>query len=249
MKLYHILLYISLFLFFSCKKKETTVEEPAAQTTTGGSSTPTSYNGFLQSTAYAVWTGSTSSLGPYHTVNVYLLSSPSPTVSFFLGINSGTLNLNFTKLKYAAGRYYDTTYVLDLSSQKNFQLQSNGSFPSFSYNNVDSFPKFYFNYNNLINDTLSKTGSYTVPVSGFSYANEIKCSLQDLSNFTAFVTKTVSNGTGQVVFTPAELAVFITGSNISLSVELKKYNSQTISGKNFRFESNTFSSFNVHVNP
>ena len=238
--------FIFILFFTFCKKKETTVEEPTPQTTTGGPVTPTSYDGFFQSNAGAAWSGSTCTIGSFYNVNVYLMSSPSPSVSFFLAVNSGTMLLNATKLKYAVVRYYDTTLVLNLSSQKNFQLQSNGSFPSFTYNNVDSFPKFHFNFNNLVNDTLSKSSNYTIPLSGLIYGNEIKCVLFDGSNS---LSKTIPIGTAQVAYTPTELAVFPSGSNITLSVEQKKYNIQTIGGKTFRFESNTLSYFPVHVNP
>ncbi|MEI8136345.1 MAG: hypothetical protein WCH21_03360 [Bacteroidota bacterium] len=248
MKNNFILLLAFVFILFNCKKKETTSQEPSpTQGNTGSSIVPTSFDGFFQSTGYAVWTGSTSTIGSFYNVNVYIMSSPSATINSFLGINSGTVNLNSTKLKYASGRYYDTTYALNLTSQKNFQLQSNGSIPSFTYNNIDSFPNFYFNYNNLINDTLTKASNYTIPLNGFSYSDEVKVSLQDPNNFTNFVSRIVSKGTTQIILNPSELSVFSTGSNITLSVELKKYNYQNINGKSFRFESNTYSSFSVHV--
>lgn len=248
MKLFKILFSISfIIVLFSCKKKETTPETPT--NTTGNPTNPSTYDGFFQNTAYASFSGSTSVIGSFYNVNVYLKASPSATANALNGINSGTVLLNSTKLKYASGRYYDTTYALNLSTQKNFQLQSNGIMSSITFNNTDSFPNFIFNYNNLINDTLSKALNYTIPLSGFNYADEIKCSLQDLSNFTAFITTTVPKGTNQAVFTYSQLLIFNSNSNISLSVELKKYNTQIINGKNFRFENNTFSSFNVFVKP
>jgi len=233
--------------FFACKKKDTTPEP--ASTTAGSPTNPSTFDGFLQATMYASFTGSAVANGTNCSVNAYLMSSPSNSINYAIGINSGTLTLNTTKLKYAGFRYYDTTYALNLSSQQNYQLQSSGSFPSFTYNNVDSFPKFTYNYNNLINDTLSKSANYNVPIGNFNYGDEIKCSLQDLTNYTLYVTKTVNVGTSQIQYTPTDLSIFNSNSNISLSVELKKYNKQTIGGKTLRFESNRFSSFNVFVKP
>jgi hypothetical protein len=246
-----IIIFVTLLVFFSCKKKDKVADDPDT-TTTGGLVDNKLYDGFFQTQVYAIWTGSivvnSIQFSPY----VYLASKPIASKdNYGSGVKGGTVLVNGTQLKYAtAYRYYDTTYALS-APPINFQLIGTDGFPSFTYNNLDSFPSFSNNYPNLIQDTLSKGANYSIPLTSLKYSGELKCGLYDLTNISSLIgtSKTISKGTTELIFTPEELSKFSPNKRITLSIELKSYYTKSFGEKKFRFENITLGDFSVYVKP
>jgi hypothetical protein len=248
-----IIIFVILLVFFSCKKKDK-VADDLDTTTTGGLVDNELYDGFFQTQVFAVWIDTTIIISKGFNPYVYLASKPIPSKDTYgsSGIKAGKVLVNGTQLKYAnAFRYYDTTYALS-APPINFQLIGTDGFPSFTYNNLDSFPSFSNNYPNLIQDTLSKGANYSIPLTSLKYSGELKCGLFDVTNISALIgtSKTISKGATELIFTPEELSKFSPNKRIKLSIELKSYYTKSFGEKKFRFENIiTLGDLSVYVKP
>lgn len=239
-----ILAIICINILFSCQKKGSS-PQPAPSTT---GSTPTAtyqvYNGQLQAERYIVWSGSTPGTALYAFKG--FLSIPSGSFILTSASKEGVLTANGTTLGYMSSinMYYDSTGTVSFASQRNFQLTSS-TLPSFTYNNPDTFQVYPPSLAIQVEDSLDKTKNYTIPLTGLNYFTEATCLLSPVSNAANFVAKTVPAGSTQIIFTPADFSTFTTGTQLTCRLVLKRYNTQTFSTKNFRFETNAYNDFYV----
>lgn len=235
-------------LLFSCKKKESPPTGNGNNT-----SVPTSSiapcNGFLIAESITTW-GS----GAPQTNRYFSSATLTETASIGAAVNpsyNGTLSINNTILKpeQIGGYVYylDTTNLLNLASQRNFQLNASTTLPSFTFNNTDTFPTYSVTNGYILNDTLFKTQSFTLSLSNSSGFDEASCVIYDISNASNSTVKIVPYGTTQITFTTNELSVFVSGTTVLCGLSLKKYNTQTFSNKNFRFETTTSNNFYLLV--
>jgi hypothetical protein len=238
------ILYISIFaaLFSACKKKEAA---PEAEPSPAPSNSATSYYGFLSAEQITEW-------GSGAPVNNRYFSSATLTQTASVGAAvspsyNGTLTLNSTVLKTEViggyVYYLDSTNVLNLSAQRNFQLVSNTSLPSFAFNNSDAFPIYNSANGYLINDTLFKSQGVTLSLSGTSGYDEAACVIYAISTTSNPIAKVVPIGTSQIIISPNDLSGFTPETTVICGLSLKKYNTQTFGGKNFRFETSTYNNF------
>jgi len=235
--------FLFLILFFlGCKKKENS----SNSTTTSNNSTPTStvqvYNGQLQAERYITWNANIPSNAMYAFKG--FLSIPAGSVILTSASKEGTLKANGTNLGFMSSinMYYDSTGTISFAAQRNFQLISS-TLPSFTYNNPDTFQVYPPSLAIQINDSLDKTKNYIIPLSGLSYYSEAICLLSPVSNAANFVAKTVPAGSTQITFSPADFSPFTSGTFLTCRLVLKRFNTQTFSGKNFKFECNAYNDF------
>lgn len=234
---------IVVLIAISCQKKQTSpAEEQVAST---ASNTPTLYNGFLTAENITTWSSGTSITNRYF-ASATLTQSASISAAVNPSYN-GTVTVNGSALKaeqigtYVS--YLDTTNTLNLLTQRNFQLMSSTALPSFVYSNIDTFPIYPAANGYLINDTLFKTQNLTLSLSNTSGYDEASCVIYDIANPSNSIVKVVPHGTTQIVFTNSDLIGFSTGATVLCGLSLKKYNTQTFSNKNFRFETSTYNNF------
>lgn len=238
---------IVVLIAISCQKKQTSPAEEQVTNTTNNS--PILYNGFLTAENITTWSSGT------QVGNRYFASATlTQTASISAAVNpsyNGTVTLNGTSLKaeqigtYVS--YLDTTNTLNLSTQRNFQLISTTSLPSFMFSNVDAFPTYPATNGYLINDTLFKTQSLVLSLSNTSGYDEASCVIYDISNASNSIVKVVTFGTTQITLSPSDLVNFPIGTTVLCGLSLKKYNTQSFSSKNFRFETSTYNNFYMLV--
>ncbi|MBP7808590.1 MAG: hypothetical protein KA163_04820 [Bacteroidia bacterium] len=240
-RLFFIPVIILVFLN-SCKKKENTPEPTS--TTTGSTSTAPVINGQLQAERYISWSAGSPSAPAYAfkgflsvTSNSFILASSSKQGT--LTANGVTLGFNST-----INMYYDSVGTVDFSTQRNFQLTSS-TLPSFTYSNPDTFQVYPPSLAIQVEDSLDKTKNYVIPLTGLNYYSEAICLLNPTGNSLNYVAKTVPAGSTQIVFTPADYSTFTPGTTLTCRLVLKRYNTQTFGGKNFKFECDAYNDFYV----
>ena len=233
-------------MVISCQKKQASPTEEQVSSTTN---TPTLYNGFLTVENITTWSSGTSITNRY-----FASATLTQTASISAAVNpsyNGTVTVNGIALKaeqigsYVS--YLDTTSTLNLLTQRNFQLISTTTLPSFVYRNIDAFPIYPAANGYLINDTLFKAQNLTLSLSNTSGYDEASCVIYDISNASNSIVKVVPQGTTQIIFTTSDLIGFSTGTTVLCGLSLKKYNTQTFSNKNFRFETSTYNNFYMLV--
>lgn len=242
-----ILSLLIIVIAFSCKKKENT-PEPSPSTTGSVPTTTVAYSGFISGDRNIFWSNGNIVSTSYGSTG-YLYAAPTVSVNVLTSSNEGTIIANGITLKFdnSIFNYYrDTTGSLNFTSQRSFQLLSSGTLPSFTYNNPDTIPVYSTTNMSLINDTLFKSQNLIIPLNTVNYHNEVDCFLNQTSPF-IFLSKTVPAGATSITFTPTELSAFTTGNSIYCTITLKKYNTQSLGGKYFRFESNCVNNFFVMV--
>lgn len=243
-----ILLIVILFVF-SCKKKESTPEEKTNNTSITNTNVTTLYNGFLSAETITYWSsGAPQSNRYFSSATLTQIASAGAIVS---PSYNGTITLNNISLKAESigtyVYYLDTTNLLNLATQRKFEFISTTSLPSFTFSNVDAFPNYPIANGYMINDTLFKTQTLALSLTNTSGYDEAACVIYDISNASNSITKVVPFGTTQITLSPSDLVNFPAGTTVLCGLSLKKYNTQSFSSKNFRFETSTYNNFYMIV--
>jgi len=242
----NIILLLPIFLLFTyCKKKENTSETPIPPIP---ATLTQQFDGFFKVTTGGGWNNQLG-IGSIYSPNVYLQSAPSATYNYMYCVNSGTVFVNDISLKFGAIYYYDTTYTLKCRTLRKFQFNSNGTLPSFTVNITDSVPAFPANYYSLMSDTMFKSKNFVIPLTVFSYPDEIECLIYDFNDYTKNKKITVKKGVSEIVLTPGDISIFPDNASLNCQITLRKFNDQSIGGKNFRFSTELFAYFDVKVQP
>lgn len=243
-----ILITVVALTIISCKKKEDSPEDKTTAPATP-SSTTTLYNGFLSAESITDWGGGAPVSNRYFS-SATLTQTASAGAAVSPSYN-GTITLNGTRLKAnligSYVYYVDSTNLLNLTTQRNFQFISTTALPSFTFSNTDAFPTYPSANGYLVNDTLFKIQSLTLTLANTTGYDEAVCVIYDISNASNYISKVASFGTTQIVLSAADLASFAPGATVLCGLSLKKYNTQSFSGKNFRFETSTFNNFYMLV--
>lgn len=232
-------------IFFSCKKKNAAEPESKNTNTPTPTTNTLSYNGFFTAEYTTNWQMASPSTTRYFSQAT--LSQTAAVAAIANPSYNGTITVNNTMLSpESIGSYVfylDTTFSLNLSTQRHFQFISSTLLPSFTFNNTDNFPIYPQANGYLINDTLFLAQSLTLSLANTSGFDEASCTIYDYNSPSVYSVKIVPSGSSQIIFTSGDLSVFSTNATILCSLALKKYNTQTFSGKNFRFETSTINEF------
>ncbi|MFI5150420.1 MAG: hypothetical protein ACHQRM_11855 [Bacteroidia bacterium] len=237
-------LFILLILAFQACKKDSS-PTPASSSTHPNNS-GTLFNGWFTPIANISW--SHRSAGPVSYSAVTHLSITAQAFGPTASAHCGTILVNGTTLQFNTliNAYLDSTYTLNLSSQKNFQFISS-VLPSFTYNVPDSFPVYPVSNAALISDTVVRANGLIIPLSNARLYDQVNCSLFDQSSGSNFVYKNGLTGINQLLFTPADLSVYSAGATISCKVLLIKNRTLTISGVNYTFGIQTAANYTLLV--
>lgn len=227
---------------YACKKKDSVSQTSASSATTSGTtSAVANFSGFFPLERYCSWYNGTVSFpsNPYQ-CKVQLYNSPVNDYTLWQSVNIGTVTINGNKLKFFSGinMYSDTVSnpYPNYATQKVIALTST-VLPSFSFTVTDNFP----DYNSVnaiqINDTLKLSNTLVIPLDGLVTVDKVYCSLSTSPVSAAtLLSKEVTSQVNQISFSPSELSIYTSGQIITCRLILKKYNIQTIGGKNYRFE-------------
>jgi hypothetical protein len=227
-----ILLLIAGTLLFSCKKKNTsasTPEEAIAQLS--------GFHGLFIAEKYSM-TGSSTTL---FMSKVALHSSSKPESSLIvLGEDMGTVKSNGISLQFqtALRMYMDTSGKLDYSKEIKFEHNSS-TLGDINFVNTDPFIDYPESLAPAIDDTLDRGKNYVIPLTGLSGFNKVACLIKDPFN-TKIVSKSAVPGATEIVFSPGDLVQLESGKFHSVRIVVAKFNDQTINGKKFRFENDSY---------
>lgn len=144
--------------------------------------------------------------------------------------------------------YLDSTGAINYSSTISYQHNSAG-LGNINFTNTDTFPRYTPMLAAGVNDTVEKSKNFIVPLAGLTYYNTVFIGIYDPSQPLLSANKTVNFGSGNVTFTPSDLAVLPNSSGCVIRIIIKKYNDQTINGKLFRFENDSYNDFYAILKP
>jgi hypothetical protein len=141
----------------------------------------------------------------------------------------------------------DTTLGNDYKLQRLITLNSS-VLTSFTTTVQDTFP-VYTPVNAIqINDTLFLNQDFVVPLTNITYYDEVECIISpNPPAIFPIIPKKYKSPVNQLTFTAAELSVFTPNQLIYCRLILKKYSTQQIGGKNFRFDICSFNDFYMIV--
>lgn len=229
------LLFLSLFLVFSCKKKDST-PEPAATTTGSSSSWPT-YYGVLSSSQFdLVMSGTISSTGAQNTA--YFSTSPiynssSMSEGVISPLNAGTVSLNSTIFKASnqSGSifYQDTTSTL-FSSSYVWSVSGAAGVPAINYTYTAARPS-YTGWAAL-QDTIKLSQTNVINLTGITGADEIVVTLYG----TATLQRNLPGNATSVTLTSADLSSMSTTTAGNIIVSCFKNTYQSFGGKDYKFK-------------
>ncbi len=244
-----IIIIISI-VFSSCKKKDTT--EPDTQKTISSTSNTSvsSYSGFMVLSKFVVWESGAPSIGWGETYNSYPTTLyPNPVSGNYLlgSTDAGTITINGNLLAFdnSLHSYYDGG-TPNYSQQRLITLNST-VLPSFTVAVTDTFPKYSIVNGALIPDTIALTNDLIIPLNNLTYYDLVECNLSKPGPILNYKYKSSAVLTNQLTFTPADLSTFAVGDTLQCRVIFKKYNTQVIGGKTFRFELQTHNFFGMLV--
>lgn len=139
--------------------------------------------------------------------------------------------------------YTDTTLGNNYSLQRLITLNSS-VLPTFTTTVQDTFPTYSSANAAQINDTLFLNTDFVVPLTNITYYDVIECTISpNPANATQIVYKKITSQANQITFTANELSIYTPGQQLYCRLKLKKYSTQQIGGKNFRFETCSFNDF------
>jgi hypothetical protein len=145
------------------------------------------------------------------------------------------MTVNGVKLQFSSFYYVDTTYTLTFPPA-NWQVGGLGTIPSFTYANTTVVPT-YTAYTSLP-DTVHKSQSLSISITGVSGADQVTVGLDDGSNLYGHsVVQMLAPGTTTVSFPASSLSSLNITSGATLSIECQKNNVQNVSGLPMNFES------------
>lgn len=243
-----------LFLAFtSCKKKKDTepVPDNSNITTTGATPTPSlMYNGKLIAEKYYSWSLGNGNFVSYFCKSIITTSASTELGIVSSGMNLGILKTNNIQLQYNPGikMYLDSIGAINYSSTISYQHNSAG-LGNINFTNTDTFPRYTPMLAAGVNDTVEKSKNFIVPLAGLTYYNTVFIGIYDPSQPLLSANKTVNFGSGNLTFTPSDLAVLPNSSGCVIRIIIKKYNDQTINGKLFRFENDSYNDFYAILKP
>ena len=226
-----LLLIFAIFLIsFSCKKKETTSPENQNTGTTTGSSVIPNFSGqFLCSKKINVANRIAVDNG-FRNDAIILNSTFSQLVSI------GDISLNGTVFKFN-GLYNDTTTTNQYPVPHIWAVSGKASDPSFGYTDYTPFP--VFTGYGVLSDTFDISNGLTIPLIGYSGADEIKVMLVGFDasfNIFSVPEQIYSSNATNIYFSNSELSVLSTCTYIYLSINFHKNNYQNINSKDYNFK-------------
>ena len=218
----------------SCKKSNTTTSggpSNTSGTTTAANGNPSgTYNGFLFA-VYAVSGTLTANSVLAAFVNTPIAFNPSTKMVATTTVNAVYINGNLIPYDSTNHDYSTLTFSSFGFPPANWVVNGVGTIPSFTYSNANSMP--VFTGVSSFPNTISKAQNLVIPITGASGYDQIQVKVQDsLNNSTSVY---AAAGVTSVTVLKDSLTKLVNGHSTSISIDVIKYNPQTISGKNLLF--------------
>lgn len=207
---------------------------------------PVLFNGVFKAEEYELWDHGFA-FGKNYQTKVILTETAQTENSLVIGANLGTVKSNSIGLQFnkSIRIYMDSTGNLSYSNQIRFE-HSSASLGTINFVNPDTFPRYNSALAISVKDTIDKTKGFVIPLNNLNHFNLASVGLRPGISL-SIVTKTVSAGATNIVFSPSDLAALPSGKGCQIRLVLSKFNDQTINGKLFRFQNDSYNDFGAFI--
>jgi hypothetical protein len=232
-----IIIILTITIFLSCKKKDnTTPTNNPSQTSTTGAANTTGVMGNLQSGYNVLDIGNGQYVFDSSIVASFydMPSGSSLPNNIYVGVVK--VNNNIMKYETSLGFYQDTTIYLNMNNLI-WNVAGSGTVTAFSHTHTPVYPK-YASSNIALLDTCLKANGFTVNVNGITNTNANTTIYVFQGANSAF--KYITGSSGNVTFSPTDLAAFTTNSSLSIYVYLTNYHTVPLGSVSYAF-SDTYS--------